>query len=429
MRIFWSWQSDTPGKTGRHFVRTAIDEAVQALKLGPEVDEPFSREDEAFEALHVDQDRQGVPGSPDLAPLIFEKIADPATAVFIADVTLVGVVSTEKDNEQPKKLINANVAIELGYALGKLGGEKVLMVLNEHYGDRSHLPFDLRGKGGPLLYRLSPAAAKEEIEKETKRLKKQLKDAIGLCIGDQQETKRLARPFPEKPIADDPSRFRSDEEPIGEFWNEFPQGLGPEGPVYAHNGPTLWLRVMPTSDAGQIFSAPTLRKVGLYGTGGTLLTPLEFHGGLHNLVAEDGIGMADIWQAEHGMPHAQAAAWLFETGEIWSFQLLSFGQTIPFAEKKLADHLDQYAKILVALELMGPYRWIAGLTNVKDFELETPPIEGRTPRVGRPPKCMTNTIVKEGTFTGEGSSHEALSPFFEEIFRKCATERRSWVGQ
>ena len=24
MKIFWSWQSDTPGKTGRHFVRDAL---------------------------------------------------------------------------------------------------------------------------------------------------------------------------------------------------------------------------------------------------------------------------------------------------------------------------------------------------------------------------------------------------------------------
>jgi len=30
MKIFWSWQADTDGKTGRHFVRDALTEAVEA---------------------------------------------------------------------------------------------------------------------------------------------------------------------------------------------------------------------------------------------------------------------------------------------------------------------------------------------------------------------------------------------------------------
>jgi hypothetical protein len=32
MKIFWSWQSDTPGKTGRYFVRDALLEAIRVLK-------------------------------------------------------------------------------------------------------------------------------------------------------------------------------------------------------------------------------------------------------------------------------------------------------------------------------------------------------------------------------------------------------------
>ena len=32
MKVFWSWQSDTPGKTGRHFVRDALAEAVARLR-------------------------------------------------------------------------------------------------------------------------------------------------------------------------------------------------------------------------------------------------------------------------------------------------------------------------------------------------------------------------------------------------------------
>src|SRR5215218_1737643 len=112
MKIFWSWQSDTPGKTGRHFVRDALLVAITTLKEAPDVEEPTSAENR--EGLHLDQDRQGVSGSPDLARTIFEKI-DCAT-VFVADVTLVG-----SSDDGSKRLINSNVAIEYGHAHHALG--------------------------------------------------------------------------------------------------------------------------------------------------------------------------------------------------------------------------------------------------------------------------------------------------------------------
>jgi hypothetical protein len=294
MKIFWSWQSDTLGKIGRHFVRSAIDEAVQALKQEPSVDEPFDREDEAFDELHVDQDRQGIAGSPDLAPTIFEKIGN--TTVFIADITLVGTSFLTKAGEEPKKLINSNASVELGYALGKLGGSKVLMVMNEFYGKREHLPFDLRGKGGPLLFNLGPEASKEDIEREKKRLKKQLKDAIALCIGEQQESVRKATPFPRKLSFEDPAQFRSDGQAVGQFWNDLPEGIGPEGPVYADTGPSLWLRLMPEHSISRNFSAPELKSAAFYGPSGVMLTPLTYYDSrsLRNLIEEDGIGMATV---------------------------------------------------------------------------------------------------------------------------------------
>jgi hypothetical protein len=106
MKVFWSWQADTPGKTGRHFVRDALSEAIDALKADKDIIEPSERE--ARDALELDHDRQGVSGSPDLAATIFRKIDE--TAVFIADVTAVGTTGAAK------KLINSNVAIEYGHA-------------------------------------------------------------------------------------------------------------------------------------------------------------------------------------------------------------------------------------------------------------------------------------------------------------------------
>ncbi|MBY5592691.1 hypothetical protein HFO49_35680 [Rhizobium leguminosarum] len=68
MKVFWSWQADTPGESGRHFVRKALDAAIGKLKQGNEIAEADR------DALHLDHDRKGLSGSPDLAPAILTKI-------------------------------------------------------------------------------------------------------------------------------------------------------------------------------------------------------------------------------------------------------------------------------------------------------------------------------------------------------------------
>jgi hypothetical protein len=65
MNIFYSWQVDTPDKIGRSYIRSAIDEAVLSIS-----------EDFKFEEADrptVDQDTQGVLGSPAIAETIFKK--------------------------------------------------------------------------------------------------------------------------------------------------------------------------------------------------------------------------------------------------------------------------------------------------------------------------------------------------------------------
>ena len=44
MKIFWSWQSDTPGKIGHHFVRDALSAAIEQLKEKPEIEKPTALE-------------------------------------------------------------------------------------------------------------------------------------------------------------------------------------------------------------------------------------------------------------------------------------------------------------------------------------------------------------------------------------------------
>ena len=74
--------------------------------------------------------------------------------------------------------MNANVGIELGYALRSLSDRSLLFVLNGHYGSRQDLPFDLAHKAGPIIYSLAENANSAAIGKERKRLVATLKAAL-----------------------------------------------------------------------------------------------------------------------------------------------------------------------------------------------------------------------------------------------------------
>ncbi len=168
MKIFWSWQSNTPGSIGRHFVRDALDQAIQQIKEIPTIEEAVR------ESIHLDHDRKGVAGSPDLAATIYKKIS--GSAVFVADVTPVG----KSENERP--LLNSNVAIELGYALACLGDSKLLMVLNEYFGQREDLPFDLRHKAGPITFNLAAGADLRDRKETLLKLSSTFRRAITECL-------------------------------------------------------------------------------------------------------------------------------------------------------------------------------------------------------------------------------------------------------
>src|SRR5581483_8909514 len=117
IKIFYSWQSDT--SLNRNFVRRALDAAVESLRAELEVNEP-ERD------MVVDQDTQGLPGSPPIAEAILTKIRD--ADIFVADLTFVD------NGAGQRRLPNPNVMLEYGYALHALGDQRVVGVFNEAFG-------------------------------------------------------------------------------------------------------------------------------------------------------------------------------------------------------------------------------------------------------------------------------------------------------
>lgn len=159
--VFYSWQSDTKAAANRTLIQDALEDAVTQLKADDLV---------AIEPV-VDRDTKAVPGAPDIASTILQKID--ASAIIVADVTIVN--SGDKHRPTP----NPNVLIELGYALKALSSRRVILVQNVSFGGPEDLPFDLRQKR-VLIYN-SPEDASSRVE-ERRRLQAAFREALGLML-------------------------------------------------------------------------------------------------------------------------------------------------------------------------------------------------------------------------------------------------------
>jgi hypothetical protein len=161
-KVFYSWQSDTDSRTNRSFIRAALKTAIDELNI-EDADRP-----------EIDQDTSGVLGAPVIAETIFGKIRD--AAIVVADVTLTGSTTTGK------RLCNSNVALELGYALGMLGDDVFINIMNTHYGPPEDLPFDLAHRRWPLQYTLKPEVTNEEREEARNALALRLAPILKLHL-------------------------------------------------------------------------------------------------------------------------------------------------------------------------------------------------------------------------------------------------------
>jgi hypothetical protein len=145
--VFYAWQSDLPKRTTRSLIHDATQAAIirvaNTLSL---IDSP-----------RIDHDTLDESGAPAITETILRKIKE--SAVFIADVSLVGATATQ-NGQSEKRLPNPNVMLELGYAAATIGWDRVILVMNKHYGSLERLPFDLRNRRFPITYELGPESQK-----------------------------------------------------------------------------------------------------------------------------------------------------------------------------------------------------------------------------------------------------------------------------
>lgn len=168
--VFYSWESDLPGKTTRNLIEGCLNTAIQQL----------GREDDLDVDPSLDRDTKGVTGSPVILDAILEKIDN--CAGFVADVSIINSADVRRD-PPARPMPNPNVLIELGYALKTLGWDRILPVCNEFYGSIDQLPFDIPERR-VIAYTLSDTPTPEEIkaakEKLTAIFKSRIKDILRL---------------------------------------------------------------------------------------------------------------------------------------------------------------------------------------------------------------------------------------------------------
>jgi hypothetical protein len=265
MKVFWSWQSDTDGDSGRFFVRDALKEAIKKLKQPPGLAEPHERD--LRDGIHLDHDRKDVSGTPSIADVIFKKID--ATDVFVADVTPVATLTRLRpsEGEEPeKKLINANVAIEYGYAVRAVTDELILLVQNLLYGNRRGLPFDLQHKGSPIQYRLAPDAPKAEQNAVKDKLVVDLFVALRSCLVTLAKSAPPGPKFDEiKPRDGNRAFFWKQNEILGRLGTRHPFGvMHIEDDVYEYRfewHQALYLRLIPSVSHSGHFTFDRLMNI------------------------------------------------------------------------------------------------------------------------------------------------------------------------
>ncbi|NSW91595.1 MAG: hypothetical protein HPY74_13140 [Firmicutes bacterium] len=123
--IFYSWQSDLPSKDNRSFIEECIKKVIKMIAGDINVGEIFE----------YDRDTKGASGSPDIADIIFNKIAK--SDIFICDISIIN------PDYYGRKMPNPNVLVELGYAAKTIGWEKIICFFNIKYGCLNDIPFDL----------------------------------------------------------------------------------------------------------------------------------------------------------------------------------------------------------------------------------------------------------------------------------------------
>lgn len=123
IKIFYSWQSDLAEKTNKRAIRDMLIKAKSQIEQEHKIN------------ILIDEATNEEIGSPNIPLTIVRKIVE--ADIFIADISIVN------NDYHGRRMPNPNVMFELGFAVGKLGWGRVILMFNKFEAKVENLPFDI----------------------------------------------------------------------------------------------------------------------------------------------------------------------------------------------------------------------------------------------------------------------------------------------
>jgi hypothetical protein len=413
--LFYSWQSDSPSRTNRSFIETALEKAIEKISKDITLEEADRPDD-----LAVDKDTKGVAGSPPIVETIFRKIE--AARLFVADLTFVGLTPAGRS------VCNNNVTIEYGWALAKLGHERIVGVMNTAYGEPTaeSLPFDIRHMRWPITYRLAQDASQEDRRTERQRLT----DAFATAVRSAITAGLLREPEAQRPtyIPLQPktriSSFLNDGELLCHRVVPLSDRDEPSGIIW-QDGPQIFMRLVP--DVPLTPSKTTLDLIRLMNQ--APLTPL----GNQTSTSWEGNEWGVVVYAagnEDFQQFANRMVQITDRGEIWGIdgRSLRDRQIIPFIEPMLVQRLNRYMEFCrTALGMTSTITVTVGLSGVRGYKIALPPPPpGKMYLETAVGPCVRDDVVeifKEVPLDADPLA--VLVPFFDLLWETCQVPRPS----
>lgn len=416
MKVLFSWQSDTPARIGKNFLRDALKEAVEQLKLTASVEEVrrFARPTTADEA--------GTEGSPGELKELLKSIAESATVV--ADITPLGQSLKSVDNPEAnaiRKFIDSDVAFETGYASHLLGDRKVLLLFNAHFGWHDNLPVNLRNRGGAIAFTLVPNASRPEIEAERRKLVAKLLSALGQSLNAAPSAVGAGLPS----TSGNRGAYFKPGEVLASSGKTGPGEIG-----YSYDAEALcYLRLIPLPPLERPLSLANLRKVVEHAP----LLSRQPEGALVGRNDYGAIAYEPSSPPSRGPGNLASSTQLFITGEIWSIGNSLIARErgdrpqwikLPFLSSVIFERvcydqlrtLTQFA--LEHLSLSAPWEVECGVAGSKGLHLWVSAQETSGPIVQT--EVVTRRTMKTGS---EAEIDTILLEFFNLLHAAAGTER------
>jgi hypothetical protein len=172
--VFYAWQNDTAPGFNRYLIRDSLVTALKSGRINALIDDSPRLDAEA---------RNPMGAAADTVTTVFDRIKN--CGVFVADLTFVGATPVQAKGQR-KLLSNPNVLMELGYAASILGWERIIVVVNEAYGNVEQLTFELKSRRPPIRYAIG-AETRTDITEVRQNLQKSLEAYLRLAVNSQLE--------------------------------------------------------------------------------------------------------------------------------------------------------------------------------------------------------------------------------------------------